>query len=353
MADDDEDADEFPRWFGDYVLLKALGHGGMGQVYLARLPGLQGIERLCVIKTLKKQWTRDREYVARFVDEARVVVQLAHRNICTVFDVGAVAGTYYLAMDLVPGRDLQSVLARAHKKAVTIPVDVALGVAVEIVDALDAAHRLIDPETDEPVGLVHRDVSPHNVLVSFDGEVKLIDFGLATSSWKNERTEPGVVLGKLAYMAPEHARGDVVDRRADLFATGVVLYELIAGQLPFGAESVHMMLRQHAYEAPRPLPAHVPAKVQALFERLLEKDPERRIQSAAEVRVELLDLLDGEVVTGVGRRRPRRGRAARPGRAARRCRRPRRATAGPAAAPRAWPRPRRSGRRRGRRWPAR
>ncbi|MDP2343036.1 MAG: serine/threonine-protein kinase [Deltaproteobacteria bacterium] len=222
-------SESFPRWFGDYVLLKSLGHGGMGQVFLARLPGLQGIERLCVLKTLRPQWMQDREYVSRFVDEARVVVALAHRNICPVFDVGSFLGTYYLAMDLVPGRDLSAVFLAAQGRG-GVPVDVALFIAIEIVDALDAAHRLLDPETGEPVNLVHRDVSPHNVLCSFDGEVKLIDFGLAHSSLKHERTEPGIVLGKLAYMAPEHARGDAVDRRADLFAVGVVLYELLVGE---------------------------------------------------------------------------------------------------------------------------
>ena len=285
----DLDDDEFPRWFGDYVLLKSLGAGGMGQVFLARLPGLQGIERLCVIKTLKKQWTSDREYVARFVDEARVVVQLAHRNICTVFDVGSVHDTYYMAMDLAPGRDLQSVLHRASKRGLTVPLDLALSIAVEITDALDAAHRLVDPETDAPVGLVHRDVSPHNVLVSFDGEVKLIDFGLATSSLKHERTEPGVVLGKLAYMAPEHARGDVVDRRSDLFAVGVVLYEMISGHRFWEGLSVEQVWQRVGRGDWRPpgLDA-LPAPIVAVLERTLAARAADRFPSGAELRAALL-----------------------------------------------------------------
>jgi serine/threonine protein kinase len=215
---------QLPRWFGDYVLLKRLGKGGMGQVFLARSPGVAGIDRLCVIKTLRSQWTNDREYVARFVDEARVVVQLNHRNICPVFDVGQVHNTYYLAMDLVPGRDVQAVMEACARYQLTLPIDLTLLIVGEILEALDAAHRLRDPETDAPLNLVHRDISPHNALISFDGDVKLIDFGLALSALKQERTEPGVVLGKMAYMAPEHARGDGVDRRADLFAVGVMLY---------------------------------------------------------------------------------------------------------------------------------
>jgi eukaryotic-like serine/threonine-protein kinase len=230
VVDESESGEQLPRWFGDYVLLKRLGKGGMGQVFLARLPGLAGIDRLCVIKTLRSQWTADREYVARFVDEARVVVHLNHRNICPVFDVGQVRSTYYLAMDLVPGRDLQALWSRITARGGGLDVDVALFVVGEVLEALDAAHRARHPDDDSPLQLVHRDVSPHNVLVSFDGEVKLIDFGLAQSALKREQTEPGVVLGKMAYMAPEHARGEPVDRRADVFAVGVMLYELLTGE---------------------------------------------------------------------------------------------------------------------------
>lgn len=247
---------ELPRWFGDYLLVKELGRGGMGQVCVARQMGVQGIDRLCVIKTLRAHLTADREYVARFIDEARVVVQLAHRNICPVFDVGSVAGTYYLAMDLVPGRDLVAVFNATKGRGVDI--DVALALAIEVVDALDAAHRMVDPRTEAPMNLVHRDVSPHNVLLSFDGEVKLIDFGLAKSTLKMERTEPGVVLGKLAYMAPEHARGDPVDGRADLFAVAVVLYELLTGERYWEGFTLDQVWRTVGAGG------HVPAKLATL-----------------------------------------------------------------------------------------
>ncbi|HEY1098774.1 MAG TPA: serine/threonine-protein kinase, partial [Myxococcota bacterium] len=282
---DDDSSERLPRWFGDYVLLKRLGHGGMGQVFLARSPGLHGIDRLCVIKTLRAQWTNDREYVARFVDEARVVVQLNHRNICPVFDVGQHHNTYYLAMDLVPGRDLQAVLQRTTHLGVNVGVDVALQIVAEVVDALDAAHRLTHLDDDTPLNLVHRDVSPHNVLVSFDGEVKLIDFGLAHSALKNEHTEPGVVLGKLAYMAPEHARGDVVDRRADLFAVGVILYELLVGDRFWAGLSVTEIWQQVGSGQHRPPRlAHLDTDVRALIERAIAANPADRFASGAEMR---------------------------------------------------------------------
>lgn len=285
----DSDSDgQLPRWFGDYVLLKRLGRGGMGQVFLARSPGVAGIDRLCVIKTLRSQWTNDREYVARFVDEARVVVQLNHRNICPVFDVGQVHNTYYLAMDLVPGRDVQAVMEACAKAGVALPIDLTLLIVGEILEALDAAHRLRDPDTDAPLHLVHRDVSPHNALISFDGEVKLIDFGLAHSALKQERTEPGVVLGKMAYMSPEQARGDVVDRRADVFAVGVMLYELAAGERYWQGLTMQDIWQVVGQGSHRPARLQqLPPDVRALIEKATAARPADRYATCAEMRAAL------------------------------------------------------------------
>lgn len=288
--DPDSDA-QLPRWFGDYVLLKRLGKGGMGTVYLARSPGVSGIDRFCVIKTLRSQWTNDREYVARFVDEARIVVHLHHRNICPVFDVGQVGSTFYLAMDLVAGRDLQAVLERCARAGVTLPLDLSLLIIAEILDALDAAHRLRDPQTDEPLRLVHRDISPHNALVSFEGDVKLIDFGLAQSALKQEHTEPGVVLGKLAYMAPEHARGDDVDLRADLFAVGVMLYELASGERYWHGKTQTEIWQEvgRGGHVPARL-AGLPVDVQRVIERATAALPRERYKSGAEMRAAITSV---------------------------------------------------------------
>lgn len=205
-------SDGFPRPFGDYSLLHRLGRGGMGDVFLARAAGFLGIQKVCVLKTVRADMTRDAEYVARFIDEARIVVQLSQRNICPVFDMGKVGESYYLAMEHVAGRDLTTVLRRAAERARSVAPDVALYLVSEILDALDYAHRLTDPSSGAPLHLVHRDVSPHNIMVSYEGEAKLIDFGLAASTLKLEQTESGIVLGKLSYMAPEQARADQIGR---------------------------------------------------------------------------------------------------------------------------------------------
>ena len=229
---------ELPRAFGDYTLIKPLGRGGMGEVFLAKLKarGLSGVDKICVIKTLRP--TDDPEYERRFIDEARLIVLLGHKNIAAVFDAGCFEGEYYLAMEHVAGRELRSLQRACEARRQPMPPAVVIHIIKEILEALDAAHRMTHPLTREPLRVVHRDVSPQNVMVSSEGEVKLIDFGLAVSTQKVERTAPQIVMGKMAYMAPEQARGDGVDGRADQFACGVMLYELLANEryysdLPF------------------------------------------------------------------------------------------------------------------------
>ena len=246
--------ERFPRTFGQYLLLENFARGGMGEVYLAKLGGIAGLEKYCVLKKLRQELTRDREYVTRFIDEARVVVTLNHANICHVFDVGRVGEEYYLAMEYISGRDLRVLQDRARAQGKQLPPQTVLHVVCEILEALDYAHRRKHPLTGEALNLVHRDVSPQNVLVSYEGEVKLIDFGLAASRLKVERTQPNIVMGKMAYMAPEQARGDGIDARADLFAVGVVCYELLSGERFYegmSANDIWQVAGRGSYVPPR------------------------------------------------------------------------------------------------------
>ena len=212
----------------------------MGQVFLARLNarGLVGVDKICVVKTLHP--TTDPEYERRFIDEARLIVLLSHKNICPVFDAGCFEGEYYLALEHIAGREVRHLQQACEVRGSPLPGAIVIHIIKETLEALDAAHRMVHPLTKEPLRVVHRDVSPQNVMISEEGEVKLIDFGLAVSSQKLERTAPQIVMGKMAYMAPEQARGAVVDARADQFAAGVMLYELLTnsryyGALPFDA----------------------------------------------------------------------------------------------------------------------
>ncbi|MEO7734361.1 MAG: protein kinase, partial [Kofleriaceae bacterium] len=219
------DLEHYPRKFGKYHLLGPLAQGGMGALYLA-VGGDRGLERLMVIKTVLPHLA-DAEYVARFRDEAKVVVKLSHGNLIPVFDAGLVGGELFLAMDFVEGRDLRAVWNRCAKKQVAFPIDVAVYIVKELCRGLAYAHSFPD------LHLVHRDISPPNVLVSYTGEVKLTDFGLASSTLKLEKTAPGIIYGKVAYMSPEQARGEKLDGRSDMYAAAIVLWELLTGRQLF------------------------------------------------------------------------------------------------------------------------
>jgi serine/threonine protein kinase len=293
-SDADDAARALPRAFGAYTLLKALGQGGMGQVFLARRAALAGAEKLCVVKLrrepqgLRDQHEDDDESVTRFLDEARTAVRLDHRNICRVFDVSRVGDEQYLAMELVPGRDLGTLLQRAYERRVPLPPSVTLHVVCEVLDALDYAHRLTDNVTLEPLNVVHRDISPQNVMVTFDGEVKLIDFGLAQSRIKVQQTRTGIVMGKLAYMSPEQARADPVDGRCDQYAVAVMAYELFLRERFYGTLSLSeiwkIVGRGHR---PTGL-SRMPAELRDVLARALDPDPERRFPTCEAFREALL-----------------------------------------------------------------
>ena len=197
----------------------------MGALYLA-LSGAEETAKLCVIKTVLPHLA-DKEYLQRFRDEAKVVVRLSHGNLVPVFDSGQADGEIYLAMDFVEGRDLRATWNRCAKKGIAFPIDVAVHIVKELARGLHYAHSF------GSLKLVHRDVSPPNVLLSYSGEVKVTDFGLASSTLKMEKTAPGIIYGKVSYMSPEQARGEPLDGRTDLYAAGIILWELLTGRQLF------------------------------------------------------------------------------------------------------------------------
>ncbi len=253
----------------------------MGALYLG-VTGDQGFERLMCIKTVLPHLA-DKEYVARFRDEAKIVVKLSHGNLIPVFDAGQVEGELFLAMDFVKGKDLRAVWNRCAKKAVAFPVDVAVHLTKELCRGLGYAHSFQD------IHLVHRDVSPPNVLVSYSGEVKLTDFGLASSTMKMEKTLPGIIYGKVAYMSPEQARGETLDGRSDVYAAGIILWELLTGRqlFPPGQEQPQDLLkraRNPEVVAPSKKAPRVPTELDEVVLKSLCANPDDRYQSAEEFR---------------------------------------------------------------------
>lgn len=275
-----------PVPFGRYTLLMPLATGGMGEIFLARLGGAGGFEKFCVIKKILPALAQDRAFVERFMGEARVLVRLTHGSIAQVLDMGTEGGEPYMALEFVDGKDLRRLVSRVRESGTSIPVEVALFVMGRVLEALAYAHRKRD-EQDREIQLVHRDISPQNVLLSYEGEVKVIDFGLAKSTLSDAKTNPSIILGKFLYMAPEQARHEKVDRRSDLYSVAICLYELLTGKNPYG--HLGMTALMEAVMRPKIAPLqeaapHVPADVCALVARGLEVDPAKRFQTAEEMR---------------------------------------------------------------------
>src|SRR3954466_7311282 len=278
----------FPRTFGKYVLLRPFARGGMGEIYLAAYGELGGAEKLCLVKKVPED--RDAPgLTARLLDEAKVAVRLNHTNVVQVFDAGRVDEELYVAMELIEGRDLRAVWNRTAERRSRIPLDVALYVVREIARGLEYAH------TYGGLNLVHRDIAPPNILISFHGEVKVTDFGLARSILKNERTAPGIVYGRIAYLAPEQARGEQADARTDIFATGVILWELLTGRpLHDTSDDAVKNLDQARHprvEAPSHLTRGLPPSVDAASLKALATEREQRYQTADDFRKAIADEL--------------------------------------------------------------
>jgi serine/threonine protein kinase len=195
----------------------------MAEIHLAKTKGIAGFEKYCALKMIHPNFAEDDQFIQMLVDEAKIAVQLTHGNIAQTFDLGRVGETYYITMEYVDGADLYKILRRASEQDLEMPLDVCAFIAKEIASALDHAHRKRD-HTGKALGIVHRDVSPQNVLISYAGEVKLVDFGIAKATMKVRQTAVGVIKGKYYYMSPEQAWGDPIDYRSDIFSAGIVLY---------------------------------------------------------------------------------------------------------------------------------
>ncbi|WP_225412546.1 serine/threonine protein kinase [Stigmatella hybrida] len=269
---------ESPRSLGRYELVHLLGQGGMGEVYLARISGAAGFEKPCIVKTILPTLLKDGQFLERFHHEAKVLVHLVHSSIAQVYDMGETDGTYYMALEYVAGVDVAHLAEQSREKRLPFPVPVALSLAQRIAEGLGYAHRKTGLD-GMPLGIVHRDVSPHNVMVSYEGEVKVIDFGLAKSAARSKYTLPATVMGKLGYMSPEQARAEPLDHRSDIYSCGVVLWELLAGRplVPHGTVGEMMAAMAHpTVPSLREVRPEVSPALEAVVRRALEPLPHNR-----------------------------------------------------------------------------
>ncbi len=288
LLDRPKTSTQLPQVFGRYLLVQRLSRGGMGEIFLAR-HGLSGFEKLVVIKKVLPHLAEDEQFISRFVDEAQVAIKLQHAHIAQVFEVGRVDDEYFLALEYVEGRDVRRTLGVLTERGQRLPVDLALLIARDVASGLSYAHRRTD-ETGNSLELVHCDISPPNIMVSFEGETKIIDFGIAKSVMRATATDPRMGFGKFGYMAPEQLiRGGSVDFRTDIYANGVILYELLTGQRMYDVSDTpdYRALARQVAKGQHPLPSHVDpalAPYDELMSVALRPDPDDRYQTAAEFR---------------------------------------------------------------------
>jgi serine/threonine protein kinase/predicted ATPase len=272
--------------FGKYTLVRKVGTGGMAEVFLARTTVAQGLAKTLVIKKIHPAYARSRQFVAMFVDEAKIALGLNHPNIIQVFDFGAVGDTYFLAMEYVEGNDLLRLLQDCAAQRRRIPYGISAYVVQQMAKGLDYAHRKVD-EFGEPLGIVHRDISPQNVLLSWDGAVKIVDFGIARA--RDVHEDEGVIKGKFSYMSPEQGRGEPVDCRSDVFAAGIVLFEMVCARPLFpgkGKEALELV-KSGALPRPRDHAPELPESLENIIVRALAFHRDDRFQTARDMQHEL------------------------------------------------------------------
>jgi serine/threonine protein kinase len=279
-----------PSWrddrFGPYELIDRVAIGGMAEVFKAKRAGVEGFEKIVALKRILPHLSDNKEFLDMFVDEAKMVAGLNHPNIAQIFDLGRIEKSYYIAMEYVHGRDLRTIMKRAREKGLRMPLDLSLRVVSQVCAALEYAHRKKD-ERGRPMEIVHRDVSPQNILISFEGEVKLVDFGIAKAATKASNTDRGALRGKLLYMSPEQAWGRAIDRRSDVFSLGIVLYEMVTETKPFIGAGTEMtileLVRQCVITPAREVNPRVPEALDRVIMKALAREPGERYQDAGQM----------------------------------------------------------------------
>ena len=282
-----------PIRFGKYQLIEKIATGGMAEVYKAKSYGVAGFEKLLVIKKILPHLSRNPEFVKMFINEAKIAVSLNHANIVQVYDLGKVDNDYFMAMEFIHGQDLMHIIKLGRKTRRFLPIPTGVYIITELARGLDYAHTLSDP-AGRPLNVVHQDVSPHNLLISYEGDCKLMDFGIARFGDVEEEEAGKMAGGKFAYMAPEQSRGEFVDNRSDIFAAGIILYELITGQRLYAGKDRKekmRMVRNADIPPPRAVNPEIPIRLEEILLKALARDPDDRYQQARDLQEDLLSFL--------------------------------------------------------------
>lgn len=277
---------------GKYQLLRRIATGGMAEIFLARAQAMHGFEKQVVLKRILPQHASSDDFIRMFLAEARLAATLHHPNIVQVYDIGEEAGAYFFTMEYIQGEDLRRLVRAARRKQTPIPLAHILHIIMGMAGGLHHAHEKIGTD-GLPLGIVHRDVSPSNVLVTYEGDVKVVDFGIAKAAAAQNSTIAGTLKGKIPYMSPEQCRGEAVDRRSDIFSIGTLLWELTTGKRLFAGENEFAILNRVA-KADVPPPSSVrpeyPPELEAIVMRALSVDPENRYASAIDLQIDIEDF---------------------------------------------------------------
>lgn len=283
-----EAASEVGTFFGKYFLMKKLAAGGMGEIFLARQQGPAGFQKVLVVKKILAHLTENKEFIEAFLGEARLAAQMNHRNIVQVFELGEEGGVYFIAMEYVQGKTLRDVIDSTARRKERLHPELCRQIAEMVCDGASYAHNLTDMG-GRSLNLVHRDLNPQNVLLSYTGDLKIIDFGIAKSEMSTVKTEAGMIKGKFVYMSPEQSLAKRLDKRSDIFAIGISLYEMLTGINPFQKNNIVLTLEAvQRYEPPPPSevdPSYAP--FDPILAKALAKDRDRRYPDAAEMQDDL------------------------------------------------------------------
>ncbi len=286
-----------PKQFGKYLIIDKIAAGGLAELFKSKVSGAQGFEKLIAIKTILPHLAQDNELIRCFIDEAKLAALLNHQNIVQIYDFGDFEGTFYIAMQYLYGKDLRRVIDRAKEKNISIDLGYSLYITSLICSGLGYAHNLKDLE-GEPLKLIHRDITPQNIIITYDGDVKIVDFGIAKAAARSTLTQVGTIKGKVAHMSPEQAAGQAIDHRSDIFSTGIILYELVTGKKLFTGDTMEILakVRDCKFELAEIAAPNLPEKVYSIIHRALAKDPDKRYQSCAEIQSDLEDCIHGLTV---------------------------------------------------------